>query len=554
MKYVGITIGPIFDTVNDATRPAALWFASTMFSDITRRLCIEINEKFALKSNQLLSPFYDNKDSSGLEDGVGKYHDRIIFSTDKDDNEEIKKILDDVISGEKEKTVNIFGGGFLKPEDEKKKAAEFFENYLMIGYVILDEEKIKGKSCLLAISPYLDDLEIMYFSPNGNENSPIKKLFAGEKDDPNKLIKESALYNKLSDEGINNICERCKDGTKNENRVIKSIEYIAGRNIKSEYKRTNYFAVVSADGDKMGDFLKTIENSSITKFSEACLKYDKEAAQKVVDFGGMPIYAGGDDLLFLAPVIGKDGETVLKLCSEIKELFTEKVKNLFTEDKEEPSTENAKELSAENEKDKCEKKDVIPTISFGISIQYYKYPLYEALNRARGQLELAKHVKEGEDKNRTSVVLEKHSGQTVSFIIGNERIASFENDFLKYTIKKDKNEKAEDENADNKNESVSEEFILQSLGSKLELHRKLVEQIDKRQGNLKLDDNTDHYPWDNLFDNEGQKYAQEYLHYIQQWYYNEVKGENWRVETNDEITFLQAALRMRKFLIERGQD
>jgi CRISPR-associated protein Cmr2 len=544
MKYVGITIGPIFDTVNEATRPAALWFASTMFSDITRRLCININERFGLQTTtgdatkeypQIYSPFYNKEDSAGLEDGIGKYHDRIIFSTDKEDYEDIEKTLDETISQVKKETADIFGNEFFESEDEKQEAVGFFENYLMIEYVILDEEKIKGKSCLLAISPYLDDLEIMYFSPNRNENSPIKKLFGGEKDDPNKLIKQSALFGGLSDDGVKNICEPCKGGAKIEkkDRVIKSIEYIAGRKT-SEYKRTNYFAVVSADGDKMGKFLETInDNSSVTKFSEACLNYDKTAADEVVKFGGMPIYAGGDDLLFLAPVVSESGETVLSLCSRINKEFKKKI-------------EDVKEFKGN---------DKIPTISFGISIQYYKYPLYEALNRARGQLYVAKDVEEGKEKNRTSVILEKHSGQTVSFVIGNEHIASTEEkksesivffeDFLKYIIEKDKNKVA------------NEEFILQSLGSKLELHKVIVAEIEKNLKNsVEPVGSTNHYPWDNLFDNEGQQNVNEYLQEIQKWYYNEVKkkGNSWRVETKGETTFLQAALRMGKFLIERGQD
>lgn len=42
-RYVGITIGPILDTICETTKPAGLWFASSLFSDITRRLCAEIH-------------------------------------------------------------------------------------------------------------------------------------------------------------------------------------------------------------------------------------------------------------------------------------------------------------------------------------------------------------------------------------------------------------------------------------------------------------------------------------------------------------------------------
>ena len=37
-KYIGITIGPILQTLEEAGTPAALWFASSYFSDLTRRI------------------------------------------------------------------------------------------------------------------------------------------------------------------------------------------------------------------------------------------------------------------------------------------------------------------------------------------------------------------------------------------------------------------------------------------------------------------------------------------------------------------------------------
>ena len=79
-------------------------------------------------------------------------------------------------------------------------------------------------------------------------------------------------------------------------------------------------------------------------------------------FGGMIIYAGGDDLLFLAPVSNGKGQTVFELCQEIAMLFEGKMKDNFVG------------FSS------C------PTVSFGISIQYEKFPLYEALNHARNLL------------------------------------------------------------------------------------------------------------------------------------------------------------------------
>ena len=45
-EYIGITIGPIFDTILDASSPAAMWFTSFLFSDLTRRICDKISKEF----------------------------------------------------------------------------------------------------------------------------------------------------------------------------------------------------------------------------------------------------------------------------------------------------------------------------------------------------------------------------------------------------------------------------------------------------------------------------------------------------------------------------
>lgn len=77
-KYIGITIGPILQTLEEAGTPAALWFASSYFSDLTRRICQALT--IHMEGIQIYSPYYS--ETTVDNDGVGKYHDRIIFSAD----------------------------------------------------------------------------------------------------------------------------------------------------------------------------------------------------------------------------------------------------------------------------------------------------------------------------------------------------------------------------------------------------------------------------------------------------------------------------------------
>ena len=38
-NYIGITIGPIFDTMNMSSSPLAIWASSYMFSLLSKTLC-----------------------------------------------------------------------------------------------------------------------------------------------------------------------------------------------------------------------------------------------------------------------------------------------------------------------------------------------------------------------------------------------------------------------------------------------------------------------------------------------------------------------------------
>ena len=104
--YIGITIGPVFRTIEDASSPAALWFASSAFSDLTRRLCDEIlSGEDCFEDAVIYSPHYGQ--DIDLSDGVGKFHDQVIFSTDNFSEDKMEKI----IKKTKEGTGSIFPAG-----------------------------------------------------------------------------------------------------------------------------------------------------------------------------------------------------------------------------------------------------------------------------------------------------------------------------------------------------------------------------------------------------------------------------------------------------------
>ena len=93
-KYIAVTIGPIFDTINLASSPSALWAASYLFSMLSKNICQTLTEN-GINKEKIISPYYDPDDELlNKNDGVGLFHDRIIFRADDfsidDFNEKIK--------------------------------------------------------------------------------------------------------------------------------------------------------------------------------------------------------------------------------------------------------------------------------------------------------------------------------------------------------------------------------------------------------------------------------------------------------------------------------
>lgn len=393
-QYVGFTVGPIFDTISDATSPARLWFASYTFSDLVRRLCKALLRS-PLENVQILSPFYDKSDDG--TDAVGKYHDRVIMSTSTS-GDALSTALNEVVDQVKAKTLDDFpeeGAG--SPADE----LAYLSRYLQVHYVICPADAFEGGwyQGFATLNGLLDSVELMRTFPADEAHSPFARVFRKPPErrdlrtyDANRLVRESPLFKQMRDKS-----QLCKP-----NGSIRDLASIAadGRDVSADgSKKVRYFAVVNADGDNMGAFFRNNvrDASSQLRVSQALMRHATSAAAEIGTFGGMTIYAGGDDLLFLAPVENSKGQSVFQLCEDLAEEFRATLREAFRE------------------------KGELPTLSFGISVQFYKAPLYEALARARELLAAAKD----NGKDRMMVGLQKHSGQTHRLSVPNGSFATF---------------------------------------------------------------------------------------------------------------------------------
>ncbi len=394
-KVVGITLGPIGDTISLAKNPPMLWYSSAVFSRLAFTICKNIKcgvqidgVKYEISNPEILVPYVSNdinEKSKASPDGIGKYHDRIIFKADNVDN--IGKIIEE----SKKEIANMIAEDMHNSGGDLDNCVQFMCKYFQVPYVILDSID-DNVNVILGTSHYLDLLEQMRcFNPD-NSNNPIVKLFATNKEG-NMLIKKSTMQPEFETD-MANLLKKVNDKV-----VFRDIEDITGKKQhQGKEKPLKYYAVIQADGDKMGKYLEGIpEDHDVHAFSKNCITYAGEIAKVIKDYGGMTVYAGGDDLLAIVPVLANgttdiEFKNVFELCNKINKVFKENVAG---------NTD-------------------LPSVSIGVAIRYIKFPLYEALSAAISALYDAKAVDETK-KNYVAVDFQKHSGQGIKLSIPMEK-------------------------------------------------------------------------------------------------------------------------------------
>jgi CRISPR-associated protein Cmr2 len=148
-------------------------------------------------------------------------------------------------------------------------------------------------------------------------------------------------------------------------------------------QRHSYICFVKSDGDGLGKRIAAIGDdlAKLRLFQQKISGFARYAAPEIAKFGGMPVYMGGDDLLFIAPVVGFNGQSIFELTTQLNQQF----KVAFGT---------------------VEPNEWQPTLRFGIAIAYYKYPMAESIKVAEQLCDRAKPA----GGNTTMVRVMKHSG------------------------------------------------------------------------------------------------------------------------------------------------
>ncbi|MBK9961555.1 MAG: type III-B CRISPR-associated protein Cas10/Cmr2 [Saprospiraceae bacterium] len=425
--YIAITIGPIVDTLSNTRATRELWAASYTFSYLMKEIIRELKKD---NTREFIIPFVDEELFKPIKDrvdekyklGAGVFPDRIIFKSGEEDTKDIiKTIASDVI---RQFGTDIAWYLYPKTENKHKALIAFVEQYFQIDVIQMDLGE--SPKPILELSEFLNTLELRRCFPVlkthflqtffswVNNSFLARDAFKEEKHGFDTLLhiatrefkdtpqyKSSLKYcSEHQDDFVKSTeNEGADDGsesppntqttleTQSDSTLIQSLakEFktkTAGLQFKAIHK---YIAVVHSDGDRVGEIIKLIEDGGKFKhslFSKEMNNFALHAVKKLELYGGMPIYAGGDDLLFFAPVVnGK--EDIFHLLKELDEDFS----NHFKEFK-------------------------IPVSqSFGLSIAYYKHPLAEMLDTSRNLLFI--EAKSGK-KNNIALRLEKHSGSFIA--------------------------------------------------------------------------------------------------------------------------------------------
>lgn len=411
-KYTAINIGPIISTFAMARKPRELWAASYLFSHLMK--CIY--DAALDKGCNVISP----EKPQQPKNKIGIYPDRLFI------NGAPKTI--EVLTTAKEK--------FCETTELKDYQIEQYFNLMSVTC-----EETKDSIAIGKLNQSLDILELCNYAADHDatkairhlitktNNSPLFFLETDNRDkfpyDINTLAEiatarlrsinptewDNAKKNardlerkaeKKRTETVKQGEEKTKDLDNaeksidiNEDYFFKSLSNITDfkNKIKSHHK---YFCVVQADGDNVGKTVshKDLQGEQLHAISSALVQFGQKAANTIENFGGLPIYAGGDDLLFIAPVIGKDGKHIFQLLDDIENNAFKGVK------------EAVDYLKLKDDKDI----EIQASLSFGISISYYKYPLYEAFESALNLLfGTAKQISQ---KKAVAWSFRKHSGGT----------------------------------------------------------------------------------------------------------------------------------------------
>lgn len=434
MKYTAITIGPISKTLDKARSVKSFWTASYLFSWIMHELIVRMHKK----GINIISPVKtDNDTFQNIFEKVGLFPDRLFAKGELEKGEfdtikgkifeelaknfkktfqKQKEDIEQKIATEKKKNrIADEDNKRLKELEEIKSRystaisigeediCKFLESYFSISCITV--ELSSDCNILEQLNKYLDTQEL-FNKASSHTDEDYMELFIEAPNNPFlKAYSQDRAFPSTSEIAVSGWEQ---DPPKDEN---GEVEYSELKSSKEGFRNCyKYLAVIKADGDGFGTYIKELKvdeekeikengekENKLTRFTKSFFEFSVEVANELIrKTKAIPVYIGGDDLFLFAPVLEGDTEKdVFNLIKEIDDLFIQK--------------EIGEGLS----------------MSYGVSIFYYKSPMSEAIDIADSMLRKAKEEKEKEKeeeekekkKDAVAISIQKHSGQKIEFLL-----------------------------------------------------------------------------------------------------------------------------------------
>ncbi len=420
--YLAITIGPIYQTIQRAKKTRELWAASFVLSQFMRAILTRLEDA---KYGIALSPDVDALKDAAKHHGAGIWNDNCFYLVHAERVEALKAKLPELLRAAKAEALASVP---LDHEPGRRKLplsaaqlSELFDRHFYCSAILHSRtpDQAGQEKVLIELGKQLAATETLYLGPEQYDDCVAEALFLPETvknlyktgfdpgDDrvftfvsdtvgrrfrrmPSLLeiatrefrkpvfsVKYKALEAAISKQigpqdadaqSASDIetaeleLERIA-GTPDDDstilHILKGIQTADGKPVFK--KRHKYVAVVQSDGDGIGRIIRDIPDTDVkrmTDFSSQLMAFSKAAVDEVADYGGLPVYAGGDDLLFIAPLQNAGDKNLFDLLATLQRHFAAQPM-----------------LAAAN-----------ATISFGVSIFYYKFPMGEAIDEGRKQL------------------------------------------------------------------------------------------------------------------------------------------------------------------------
>lgn len=520
--YIAITFGPISRVASYAEDTKGIWASSYLFSYIAKHVIKSFNGKRTF----LLPTLNKEMDDPGIIQGAGVYPDRYVFESTEGD---FKTLCESVKNMYEDLAENI--------SDVIKKDVKDIEAYLKRTIKIYAFQKsFEVEDVVKECEDRLSYMECQDLYPQKEPINYLQLFFEKVKDsflvdDGFGLAYRDRLFETIIEcSAVELNTDSYWTGVRNKSQRFSSKALISESKLTSTENDGivkpyhKYIVFVKADGDNMTDTINGLKakGESAMTLSEALFEYNKAAINMISGYGGRALFLGGDDLLFFAPV--RNGEkTIFTLLSGIEEKFETILRTKMPDDS-----------------------IPLPTLSFGVSISYYKHPMFEAYKKAEDLLDLAKSDidKKGEDnkKNRIAWYLRKHSGQVCQSVVFKDKDFSGLYDRFKVLTTK------------RIFELTSKEDYLTSFTYWLEQNRFMLEYIldkfpkDEVPVEKLLSEYFDNSFDESVHDKEGIKsYKEDLVKYL-------VEYKKLRANSSEAISSLYATLRFVGFLISNKDD